>query len=304
MNLRDLEYFVAVAELQHFRKAAERCFVSQPALSGQLKKLEEELGLALFHRHTREVQLTLAGQTLLKSARQILSEVNIMRDAALALRDPRKGSFKIGAIPTLAPYLMPAVMKLTSKLHPKLELYLSEMQTHLLLEALATGSIEAGFMALPVSHVGMVTEVLFDELFWLAVPINHLLANKPEISVSDLQDQSLYLLEDGHCLKDQVMEVCNQGGAREHLHFRASSLETLRQMINSGTGATLMPGLAVAAQVSQSPSIRYIPFSAPRPHRTITLVWRKGSPREKFLISWAKEIRKSKIKQLMPQPVL
>lgn len=301
MNLRDLEYFVAVAELQHFRKAAERCFVSQPALSGQLKKLEEELGLSLFHRHTREVHLTPAGQTLLNSARNILAEASLMQDTAMSLRDPSKGPFKIGAIPTLAPYLMPEVMRLTSKLHPKLELYLSEMQTHTLLEALATGSIEAGLMATPVSHSGMMIEVLFQELFWLAVPANHVLARKREISLTDLVDQTLFLLEDGHCLKDQVLEVCNQSGAREHMHFRASSLETLRQMINSGTGATLMPGLAVVSQISVSPSIRYIPFSEPRPHRTLALVWRKGSPRENFLKGWAKEIRKSKIKDSMPQ---
>ncbi len=296
MNLRDLEYFVAVSELQHFRKAAERCFVSQPALSGQLKKLEEELGVSLFQRHTRDVQLTQAGQALLKSARNILAEASIMRETAMSLRDPRKGPLKIGAIPTLAPYLMPDIMRLTTKLHPKLELYLSELQTHQLLEGLVSGSIEAGFMAFPVNHLGMVSEVLFQESFLLAVPAKHALARKREISIADLADETLFLLEDGHCLKDQVLEVCNQSGARGHTHFRGSSLETLRQMINAGTGATLMPALAVKTQLLQSPSIRYIPFSEPRPFRTIALVWRKGAPREKFLESWAKEIRKSNIK--------
>lgn len=293
MNLRDLEYFVAVAELQHFRKAAERCFVSQPALSGQLKKLEEELGLTLFNRHTREVRLTPAGQSLLPYARNILAEARLLAEAAQSLRDPRTGPLKLGVIPTLAPYLMPDVIRLTGKAHPKLELYLSEMRTRELLLGLAEGTVEAGFLALPISQPGVVTAEIFIEPFFLAVPSAHPLARRRELSIEDLAGQTLFLLEDGHCLKDQVLEVCNHGGAHEHPHFRASSLETLRQMVGAGNGATLMPWLAVRAPIGQAPSIRYLPFVEPSPHRRVALAWRKGAPREEFLRTWAEELRRS-----------
>jgi LysR family hydrogen peroxide-inducible transcriptional activator len=291
MNLRDLEYFVAVAELKHFRKAAERCFVSQPALSGQLKKLEEELGLSLFQRHTREVQLTPAGQSLLKNARSILGEARIMTEAAQALRDPRTGPMKLGVIPTLAPYLMPSVIRMTRKQHPHLELFLSEMRTRDLLEGLAAGTVEAGILALPIALNGVIAEEILTEPFYLAVPTGHPLARKRELSTSDLAGQTLFLLEDGHCLKDHVLDVCNHVGAHEHPHFRGSSLETLRQMVGAGSGATLMPWLAVRSPIGQSPSIRYLPFSEPKPHRKVALAWRKGSPRDAFLKRWAGELR-------------
>ena len=292
MNIRDLEYFAAVAELKHFRRAAERCFVSQPTLSGQLKKLEDELGVTLFERNTHGVQLTPAGTGLLPYARSVLEQSRRLSEAAQSLRDPRSGPLKIGVIPTLAPYLMPAIIPFTRKLHPKLDLFLSELQTPDLLKALAEGRIEAGLLALPIAQAGLETEEIFTEAFYLAVPANHALARKTALKAEDLAGETLYLLEDGHCLKDQALEVCHQTGALEHPYFRATSLETLRQMIGSGNGATLMPRLAVNAPFSHSASIRYLPFQDPSPSRRIALTWRKGAPRSAFLSKWAKDIGK------------
>ncbi|MDB5049785.1 MAG: oxyR [Fibrobacteres bacterium] len=290
MNIRDLEYFAAVAELKHFRQAAERCFVSQPTLSGQLKKLEAEFGVSLFERHARGVRLTAAGEGLLPYATGILEQARRLTEAAQALKDPRSGPLQLGVIPTLAPYLMPLMVPLTRKLHPRLDLFLSEMQTRDLLKALAEGRVEAALLATPVAQAGLVSEEILLEPFYLAVPAGHALARKAALTAEDLAGQTLYLLEDGHCLKDQALEVCHQTGAREHPYFRATSLETLRQMIGSGNGITLMPWLAVKAPISQAASIRYLPFKAPGPSRKIALAWRKGAPRGAFLAKWAKEI--------------
>jgi LysR family hydrogen peroxide-inducible transcriptional activator len=293
MNIRDLEYFAAVAELKHFRRAAERCFVSQPTLSGQLKKLEQELGVSLFERRARGVQLTPAGEGLLPYAQGILEQARLLSEASQALKDPRSGPLKLGVIPTLAPYLMPLVVPMTRKLHPHLNLFLSEMQTRDLLKALAEGRLEAAFLALPLTQAGLFAEEILVEPFYLAVPAGHPLARKAALNTEDLAGQTLYLLEEGHCLKEQALEVCRQTGAHEHPYFRATSLETLRQMIGSGNGITLMPWLAVNAPISQAASIRYLPFKDPPPHRRIALVWRKGAPRSAFLAKWAKEIRQS-----------
>ncbi len=287
MNIRDLEYFSALAELRHFRLAAERCFVSQPTLSGQIKKLEGELGVRLFERHSRGVRLTPSGEGLLPFANAVLEQARRLSEAAQSLKDPRSGPLKLGVIPTVAPYLMPLVVPMTRKLHPKLDLYLSELQTRDLMQALASGMVEAALMALPPAQSGLVSQAIGVEPFYLAVPAGHALARKAALTIADLAGQTLFLLEEGHCLKDQALEICHQSGAHEHPYYRATSLETLRQMIGSGNGITLMPWLAVNAPISRAASIRYLPFKDPGPHRTLALVWRKGCPREAFLTKWA-----------------
>lgn len=292
MNIRDLEYFAAVAGTGHFGRAAEQCFVSQPTLSGQLRKLEEELGVALFERNAKGARLTPAGQSLLPYARGILDQARRLSEAARALKDPRTGPLHLGVIPTLAPYLMPLVVPFTRKSHPKLELYLSEMRTRDLLRALADGPIEAALLALPFDQAGMESETIFTEPFFLAVPAAHPLARKSALKIADLEGHILYLLEEGHCLKDQALEVCSAAGAHEHPHFRATSLETLRQMIGTGNGMTLMPGLAAQAPHAASNSVRYLPFKQPGPDRKIALAWRKGSPRAGFMKGWAREMAK------------
>jgi len=292
MNIRDLRYFAAVAELRHFRKAAEKCCVSQPTLSGQLRKLEEELGLSLFERQPKGVRLTPAGQNLLPFARGILDQADRLAQAARALKDPRSGPLHLGVIPTVAPYLMPALVPFTRRLYPKMELFLSEMRTRDLLQALGEGQVEAALLATPVDRAGFESETIFTEPFCLAVHEKHALARKQSLCVDDLAGQTLYLLEDGHCLKDQALEVCATAGAHEHRHFRATSLETLRQMIGSGNGITLMPWLATRSPSATAGAIRYLPFREPKPHRNIAIAWRKGGFRSTLLRDWARALAK------------
>lgn len=289
MNIRDLQYFAAVAELGHFGKAAVKCFVSQPTLSGQLRKLEEELGVSLFERQPKAVKLTRAGQSLLPYAQAILEQSGRLSEAARALKDPRTGPLHLGVIPTLAPYLMPMAVPFTNKLYPKLELFLSELRTVDLLRALTEGEIEAGLLATPVDRPGLESEILFTEPFYLAVPAGHSLARKSALQLDDLAGQTLYLLEEGHCLKDQALEVCGTAGAHAHPHFRGTSLETLRQMIGTGNGMTLMPRLAAHAPLTAA-AVKYLPFRAPSPHRTLAAAWRKGAPRAAFLRDWARAL--------------
>ncbi len=292
MNIRDLQYFAAVAELRHFRKAAEKCFVSQPTLSGQLRKLEEELGLSLFERQPKGVRLTAAGENLLPFARAILEQSDRMAQAARALKDPRTGPLHLGVIPTLAPYLMPALVPFTHRLHPKLELFLHELRTRDLLLALEDGQVEAAVLATPVESAHFESEPVFTEPFCLAVHEKHPLARRRSLGVADLAGQTLYLLEDGHCLKDQALEVCATAGAHEHPHFRGTSLETLRQMIGSGNGTTLMPWLASQVPLGSAGSVRYLPFRDPQPHRNIAVAWRKGGFRSALLREWARALAK------------
>jgi LysR family hydrogen peroxide-inducible transcriptional activator len=292
VNIRDLQYFAAVAELRHFRKAAEKCFVSQPTLSGQLRKLEEELGLSLFERQPKGVRLTAAGENLLPFARAILDQSDRMAQAARALKDPRTGPLHLGVIPTLAPYLMPALVPFTHRLYPKVELFLSELRTSDLLQALEDGRVEAAVLATPVESAHFESEPVFTEPFCLAVHEKHPLARKHSLSVDDLAGQTLYLLEDGHCLKDQALEVCATAGAHEHPHFRGTSLETLRQMIGSGNGTTLMPWLAAQVPLGSAGSVRYLPFRDPKPHRNIAVAWRKGGFRSALLRDWARALAK------------
>lgn len=292
MNIRDLQYFAAVAELRHFRKAAEKCFVSQPTLSGQLRKLEEELGLTLFERQPKGVRLTSAGENLLPYARAILDQSDRLAQAARALKDPRTGPLHLGVIPTLAPYLMPALVPFTHRLYPKLELFLSELRTRDLLQALEDCQVEAALLATPVESAHFESEPVFTEPFCLAVHEKHPLARKHSLSVDDLAGQTLYLLEDGHCLKDQALEVCATAGAHEHPHFRGTSLETLRQMIGSGNGTTLMPWLAAQAPLGSAGNVRYLPFRDPKPHRNIAVAWRKGGFRSALLREWARALAK------------
>ena len=276
MNIRDLRYFVAVAELGHFGKAAEQCFVSQPTLSGQIKKLEEELGVQLFERTNRRVVLTDAGRQIQPLAQRILREVETVKEIADSTKDPLSGRFKLGAFPTLATYVFPALVPALKKQAPKLRLILIEEKTAVLLEQLRTGQIDAALLALPIHDDYFLSQKLFDDEFMLAVPKDHELASVKEVDQAMLAQQRLLLLEEGHCLRDQALEVCQLHGLGEEQDFRATGLETLRQMVRAGTGITFMPKIAVK---EKEKGIHYIPFKKPAPIRTIGLVWRKTSAR-------------------------
>lgn len=276
MNLRDIEYFLAVAELEHFGKAAQQCCVSQPTLSGQIKKLEETLGVALFERTNRRVMLTTIGKNLLLHARRILLEVDMMKDVAESASNPLAGKFRLGAFPTLSTYIFPSIVPKVKLAMPDLRLILIEEKTDHLIEQLRQGKIDAALLALPLQDDFLVNHALFDDEFVLAVPPEHPLSSSAEIEQSTLQSHRLLLLEEGHCLRDQSLDVCQLHGIAEEQDFKATGLETLRQMVKAGTGITFMPSIAMHPDEAD---ICYIPFSAPAPYRTIGLVWRKTSPR-------------------------
>ena len=300
MNLRDLKYLVALADLRHFGKAADACFVSQPTLSTQIRKLEEELGVALVERAPRKVMLTAAGHDVVQRARRIVGEVEQMREAARRSMDPESGSLRLGVFPTLAPYLLPHVVPQLRERFPQLELLLVEEKSDVLLQHLREGKLDAALLALPLHDDQLHAELLFEEPFVFAAPLQHALASRTEMSMSELSDETLLLLEDGHCLRDQALDVCRLSGAHERSGFRATSLETLRQMVAAGVGVTLLPALSVHEPIAQSPNIRLIPFRAPAPSRQIALAWRKSSALDGFLRTLADAIGTLARAQLPP----
>lgn len=283
MNLRDLKYLIALADLRHFGKAADACFVSQPTLSTQVRKLEEELGVTLVERAPRKVMLTPTGQDVVQRARRIVADVEQMREAARRSKDPESGSLRLGVFPTLAPYLLPHVVPQLRERFPQLELLLVEEKSDVLLQRLREGRLDAALLALPVHDEQLHTEFLFEEPFVLAAPQGHELATRSSLRIDELSDETLLLLEDGHCLREQALDVCRLSGAQEKSGFRATSLETLRQMVAAGVGVTLLPALSVHAPIVQPASIRLVTFDEPAPSRRIALAWRKSSAMEAFL---------------------
>ena len=291
MNLRDLRYLVALAEQRHFGRAAEACHVSQPTLSTQIRKLEDELGVALVERAPRQVMLTAAGHDIAARARRVLAEVDQMRETARRTADPEAGSIRLGLFPTLGPYLLPHVVPRIRARFPRLELLLVEEKTETVLHMLRDGKLDAAVLALPLHEDWLETEFLFEEPFLLAVPDGHPLAEQRELRLAELDHERLLLLEEGHCLRDQALEVCTLAGAGEKEGFRATSLETLRQMVAAGVGVTLLPMLAVKPPVSPSENIRLLSFRDPPPTRRLALVWRKSSATAAFLHKLAAVLR-------------
>ena len=283
MNLRDLRYLVSLSEHKHFGRAAEASFVSQPTLSTQIKKLEDELGVALVERTPRKVLLTEVGREIVLRARDVLNEVEQIRAIARRTLDPESGTVRLGIFPTLGPYLLPHVIPRIRERFPRLELLLVEEKTEVVLRQLREGRLDAGVLALPIHDDQLHAEFLFEEPFLLAVPENHELARRKSLTLDDLSDQSLLLLEDGHCLRDQALEVCQLAGASEKSGFRATSLETLRQMVAANVGITLLPVLAVKAPVARSENVHLMPFRGDVPSRRIAMVWRKSSAMAAFL---------------------
>jgi LysR family hydrogen peroxide-inducible transcriptional activator len=280
IKLKDLRYLVAVADTGHFGKAAERCFVSQPTLSAQLKKLEEYLGVPLIERQPRGALLTPAGSEIVERARRIIEASDEVVDIARTHKDPLAGRLRVAFLPTIGPYLLPIVVPKLRKALPRLELMLYEYQTAPMLEKLRAGELDLGILALPIEIDGLVTRPLYDEPFVVAAPANHPLADKKQIRVEDLSGATLLLLEDGHCLRDQALDVCNRIDAEEKQDFRATSIETLRQMVAAGAGVTLLPELATRGSHAAPRGLVLRPFVKPQPSRRIGAVWRKSSARQ------------------------
>lgn len=277
MNIRDLEYLVALAEYRHFRRAADSCHVSQPTLSGQIRKLEDELGVMLLERTSRKVLFTQAGLLLVEQARKVLREVKVLKEMASQQGENMSGPLHIGLIPTVGPYLLPRIIPMLHHAFPKLEMYLHEAQTHQLLSQLDSGKLDCAILALVKESEAFIEIPLFDESMKLAVYSDHPWANLKRVAMPELAGEKLLMLEDGHCLRDQTLGFCFEAGAEEDTHFRATSLETLRNMVAAGSGITLLPELSVPPERERD-GVCYIPCYKPEPKRTIALVYRPGSP--------------------------
>ncbi|MCH9770587.1 MAG: LysR family transcriptional regulator, partial [Gammaproteobacteria bacterium] len=249
MNIRDLRYLVAVAEFKHFGKAAEHCYVSQPTLSMQLKKLEEELEVKLFERTNKQVLVTSIGTHVVAQAKKILAELDQLKSIAATAADPLAGEFRLGAIPTVAPYLLPQVLHDIKHELPKLELYIYENRTEDILKQLRQGLLDAIILALPIPAQGLTVTELYDEPFLVALSKKNPLSKEKQINLKELKSQNLLLLEEGHCLRNQALDVCQKVGAGETNEFRATSLPTLCQMVALDMGVTLLPELAVASHL-------------------------------------------------------
>lgn len=278
-TLKHLRYFVALANHKHFGKAAEACFVTQPTLSAALKELEDLLEITLFERTKRKVILTLDGETLLPAARALL----IQADDFMQLAQNRKGalsySLRVGIIPTIGPYLLPKIMQPLRQRFPDLRLYLKEDQTHRLLESLQEGSLDLLILALPYQMEGVDSFVFHQDPFLLALPPQHNLCNKAAITHADLQDETLLLLSEGHCLRDHALAACSLQTYKENNAFSATSLSTIVQMVAGDLGVTLLPQLALDAGLTQGTGLKTIPMAQGSPARDIGLVWRQSSAR-------------------------
>lgn len=279
MNFRDLEYLIALEELKHFRKAADKCFVSQPTLSGQIKKLEEELNVQLMERSSRKVIFTAAGNDIVAKAKTILLEAKSLKEIAKSHNEPMRGTLHIGLIPTVAPYLLPLIIPVMKENFPDLELYLHENQTQVLIKQLEEGELDCLMLALLPGMEQFKQLDLYDEPLELALSDKHTWSNLRQINLQELSGEHVLMLADGHCLRDQAMGFCFTAGAIEDNSFKATSLETLRHMISAENGLTLLPQLAIPLSRYQS-GVKYIPFEAPVPSRKITLLSRNNSARQ------------------------
>ena len=279
IKLKDLRYLVAVADTRHFGRAAERCFVSQPTLSAQLKKLEQSLGVQLIERQPNNVALTDPGEQIVARARRILEACEEVTTLARSHRDPLAGVLRVALLPTIGPYLLPHIARPLQRALPRLQLHLHEYQTIPMLKRLKAGDLDVGILALPVELDGLEARELYSEPFQVLIPDRHALAQRSRVTMGDLEGQSLLLLEEGHCLRDQALALCSRAGLGERQDFSATSLETLRQMVATGAGITLLPQLATEGAYGNARGTRVLPFAKPVPSRRVGAVWRKTSAR-------------------------
>jgi LysR family hydrogen peroxide-inducible transcriptional activator len=289
-TLRQLQYVVAVAETLSFRRAAERCHVSQPSLSAQLALVEEGLGVRLFERDRRRVLATTAGKEVVERARRVLLEADDLEQAAKRMGDPLAGTLRVGVLPTISPYLLPSVTPRLKKKFPALTLAWIEDKTATLVERLDAGTLDAALLALEAEIGEVEHAVIAEDPFVLVLAPNDPLAkSKRPATTAELRGAGVLLLDEGHCFRTQALELCGSARANE-LEFRATSLSTLVQMVAGGAGLTLLPALAVDTETHRA-ELRVRSFAPPAPHRTIALVWRKRSPLGPALKTVAAEIR-------------
>jgi LysR family hydrogen peroxide-inducible transcriptional activator len=288
MTLTQLKYIVAVARERHFARAAAACFISQPTLSVAVKKLEEELGTPLFERGTSDVTLTPTGEQVVAQAQRVLEQANSINEIAKQGKDPLAGPFRLGVIYTVGPYLLPALVPMLRKLAPQMPLFVEETFTSRILELLHHGDIDAAVLALPFSEPGLELAPLYDEDFVVAMPAGHPWEKRRSIPADDLKKDTMLLLGSGHCFRDQVLQVCPEisrvaAGDGVQRTFEGGSLETIRHMVASGVGITVMPASAVPASNAKNKLLSYRPFMKPVPQRRVVLAWRSSYTRRAAL---------------------
>lgn len=278
-TVQQLRYAVAVADERHFGRAARACFVSQPALSAQVRTLEARLGVQLFERTPGGVLVTRAGADVVERARRVLREIDDLRDAAAGRGSEIAGPLRLGVIPTIAPYVLPLAVRLIGTAHPELKLYLREDRTDALVSQLRSGELDVLLLALPLERSGIEELPLYEEPFLLVAPEGHPLARRRRCEVADLAGERLVLLEEGHCLRDQALAVCELAGNGGTAEVQGTSLPTVVQMVGVGVGVTLLPVSAVARDVVPGGRVVVRELRVPVPSRAIGLAWRTSSAR-------------------------
>jgi LysR family hydrogen peroxide-inducible transcriptional activator len=279
ISLKQLRCLAAVSETLHFGRAAERCHISQPALSAQIALLEEQLGTLLVERTKRRVLMTPVGREVAERAKRILRDVEDLRETTRQRTQPLAGTLRLGVLPTLGSYLLPHILPALRERYPELRLYLREEPANRLMTELEHGELDLLLVSLPRRHEGTSELPLFFEPFWAVLPLGHRLTARPQLAPADLSGERLILLEQGHCLRDQVLSFAERAGALEEPDFRATSLDSLRQMTATGLGGTLLPALYVKEEALEDTQVAVRPFAEPAPGRLIGLVWRRTTSR-------------------------
>lgn len=283
VSLKQLKYFDAVARTGHFGKAAERCSVTQPALSMQVQELEKYLGIQLLERGRNGVMLTEGGKEIAQRAARVLADVRDIVDLARRQGDVLSGPLRFGVIPSVAPYILPQLLPMIRDQFPELDLHIRESQTQTLVGELADGQLDLLLLALPIEHPDIETVRLFDDRFLLAMATSHRLSNRVKATPDLLENDRLLLLEEGHCMRDQALAFCSLRRIENINTFGASSLSTLVQMVAHGLGMTLLPELAVPLETRRG-DIHLMRFADPEPQRVIGLAWRRSSPRKRHFV--------------------
>ena len=279
ISVKQLRYYYALSRLKHFGKAADHCAVTQPALSMQIKDLEEILGLSLVIRGKSKISLTPDGEEIARRAEKIITDIQDIGSYAKTRAGLLSGIFRLGIIPTIAPYILPKLLPILSDKYPDLDLKLRETTTSRLKDEILQGQLDAIIVALPINHHDLETQALFEDPFFLAINAD----TSPQTDdVQTLLDQgNLLLLEEGHCLRDQAVSLCEKVSQENFSQFGATSLKTLMELVSNDQGITLVPKMAAKVEIPNESNVRLLPFSDPEPTRTIGLVWRKSSPRDK-----------------------
>ncbi len=292
MTLRDLEYFVALAETCHFGQAAERCHVTQPTLSMQIAKLEKELGATLFERDKRRVSLTDMGRKILARAGSVLDGIGEIRDMARGETGGLTGPLYLGVIPTIGPYLLPHLLPELKAVCPEVKLYLREEKTHQLVEQLQHSTLDAAILSLPIEATDLTCSVFFQEELVAGLPRDHPLARKKRVAMKDLASHPILLLEEGNCMRDQTLNLCRESRPADPEGYRASSIESLRQMVSAGMGCTFLPRLSTVGPFASASPIAIRPLHSPTPRRDIALVYRKTYPKAASLEELAAALKR------------